>query len=206
MKKYPYNACDYRCERCLETAACAVFRMTSEREARNRAMGRETEGLEAAIRDVGEIFEETKEMLLQEADEFDFDLDAAADTEHRDTFEEAREDDLFLRAREFTMKVQEFLKKIEPVITPDSQEFFDDIAWHHAIVSAKVFRAIGSENEPEIRFDAVNSAAVAVKSLTICIMAFEALASRYPETGEDSRKFATAALGIKQSIRERFRE
>jgi hypothetical protein len=204
METAPHNACDYRCERCLETERCAVFRLQSERKARNFALGRDTEGIEAALRDVGEIFEETKEMLLEKAKEFDIDLEALTDDEPLDIFEEAKKDLLYQRSFEFTMKTHALLKKIGPLVTPESQVFFDDIEWHHTVVSAKVFRAIGSDDEPEIRLDAVNSAAVAIKSLTICIMAFDTLASRYPEISEACKGFSKTAREIKQAIRDRF--
>ena len=204
MKTSPYNACDYRCERCLETERCKVFQMESEREARNFALGRDSHGIEAALRDVGKIFAETKEMLLEKAEEFDIDFNELADAGPSDGFEEAKNDPLYLRSFDFTMKTRAFLEKIAPVITSMGKEFFDDIEWHHTIVSAKVFRAIGSDDEPEMRFDAVNSAAVAIKSLTICIMAFDTLASRYPEISGECREFSDMASGIKQTLRERF--
>jgi hypothetical protein len=178
--------------------------MESEREERNFALGRDSHGIEAALRDVGEIFAETKEMLLEKAEEFDIDLDEFADAGPSDAFEEAQKDPLYRRSFDFTMKTRAFLKKIEPVITSAGKEFFDDIEWHHTIVSAKVFRAIGSDDEPEMRFDAVNSAAVAMKSLTIYIMAFDTLASRYPEMTGECREFSDIARGIKQTLRERF--
>jgi hypothetical protein len=204
MKTSPYNACDYRCERCLETERCKVFQMELEREERNFALGRDTHGIEAALRDVGEIFAETKEMLLEKAEEFDIDLVALVDARPRDVFEEAKKDPLYQRSFDFTMKNRAFLKKIEPAITSEGKEFFDDIEWHHTVVSAKVFRAIGSDDEPEMRFDAVNSAAVAMKSLTICIMAFDTLASLYPKMSGECREFSDMARGIKQTLRERF--
>jgi hypothetical protein len=178
--------------------------MESQREARNFALGRETHGIEAALRDVGEIFAETKEMLLEKAEEFDIDLDELADAAPRDIFDEAQKDPLYRRSFDFTMKTRAFIKKIEPVITSEGKEFFDDIEWHHTVVSAKVFRAIGSDDEPEMRFDAVYSAAVAMKSLTICIMAFDMLASRYPEMSGECREFSDIAKGIKQTLRKRF--
>jgi hypothetical protein len=205
METAPYNACDYRCERCLETERCAVFRMGSDREARNFALGRDTQGIDAALRDVGEIFEETKEMLLEKAAEFDIDLNELTDAgPQRDMFEEAQQDPLYQRSYEFTVTTQKLLKKIEPLITPEGQEFFDDIIWHHTVVSAKVFRAIRSDDEPEIWFDAVNSAAVAIKSLTICTMAFDTLASLYPETSQECKRQSETAQEIKRVIRERF--
>ena len=178
--------------------------MESEREARNFALGRDTRGIEAALRDGGEIFAETKEMLLEKAEEFDIDLDELADAGPRDIFEDAQKDPLYLRSFDFTMKTRAFLEKIEPVIISTGKEFFDDIEWHHTVVSAKVFRAIGSDDKPEMRFDAVNSAAVAMKSLTICIMAFDTFASLYPEMTGECREFSDMARGIKQTLRERF--
>lgn len=204
MKTFPYNACDYRCERCLETERCAVFRMESEHEARNFALGRKTHGIEAALRDAGEIFEETMEMLLEKAEELDMDLDELADTGPRPAFEETKKDPLYRRSFDFTMKTRAFLEKIDPVITSTGKEFFDDIEWHHTVVSAKVFRAICSGYEQEMHFDAVNSAAVAVKSLTICIMAFDELALRYPEISGECRGFSDTAAGIKRVLRQRF--
>jgi hypothetical protein len=46
MKTLPLNACDYRCERCLAAERCAVFRDLSDREARNFALGRDSDGIE----------------------------------------------------------------------------------------------------------------------------------------------------------------
>jgi hypothetical protein len=55
-----------------------------------------------------------------------------------------------------------------------------------------------------MRFDAVNSAAVAIKSLTMCIMAFGTLASRYSEISAESEELSDLAIGIEQTLRERF--
>lgn len=180
-----------------------MFRMEAERDSRNFALGRETEGMEAALRDVGEIFAETKEMLLEAAEEFDIDLEELADAEPRVAFEERKKDPLYQRAFAFTMQTHRFLRRIEPVITPAGRESFDDIQWHHTIVSAKVFRAI-SDDDPDMRFDSINSAAVAIKSLTICVMAFDELASRYPGISEECAEFGKIATDIKQAVRERF--
>jgi hypothetical protein len=204
METSPYNACDYRCERCLVTEQCAVFHMGSERETRNFALGRETDSIEAALRDVGEIFAETKEMLLEKAEEFGIDLDEIADAGQHDEFEEAKKDPLYQSSFEFTMATQALLKKIDPSITPAGKEFFDDIVWHHTVVSAKVFRAIGTDDELEMRSDAVNSAAVAMKSLTICIMAFDSLAALYPALSKECKGFSQKTTELKHAIRKRF--
>jgi len=204
MENLPFNACDYRCERCLATERCAVFRDLSEREARNFALGRDSDGLDAALRDVGEIFSETRDMLAENAAEFGIDLDELVDAGPRDIFEEAKKDPLYLSAYDFTMQVRDFLKTAEPVILLEGMDFLEDITWHHTVVSAKVFRAIGSEDEPDMRFDAVNSAAVAMNSLTISIMAFDALAPLYPEIERECRRLSLRASELKQYISSQF--
>jgi hypothetical protein len=204
MDTLPFNACDYRCERCLATERCAVFRDLTDREARNFALGSDSDGLDAALRDVGEIFSETRDMLAEKAAEFGIDLDELVDAGPRDMFEEAKKDHLYLSAFDFTMQAREFLKTAEPIILLEGQDFLEDITWHHTVVSAKVFRAIGSEDEPEMRFDAVNSAAVAMNSLTICIMAFDALVPLYPMIAQACKRLSLIASELKQHIRLRF--
>lgn len=204
METLPFNACDYRCERCFATERCAVFRDLSERDARNFALGRDSEGLDAALRDLGEIFAETRDMLAERAAELGIDLDEPVDAGPRDIFEKAQKDPLYRSAFDFTMQARDFLKHAEPIMTPAGQDVFDDITWHHTVVSAKVFRAIGSDDEPEMRFDAVNSAAVAAKSLSICIMAFDALATLYPVIERECKKLSLQASELKQNIRSRF--
>jgi len=204
METLPFNACDYRCERCLATGHCAVFRDLSDREARNFALGRDSDGLDAALRDVGEIFSETRDMLAEKAAEFGIDLDELADAGPRDIFEEAKKDPLYLSAFDFTMQVRDFLKTAEPVMLLEGWDFLEDITWHHTVVSAKVFRAVGSEEDPEMRFDAVNSAAVAINSLTICIMAFDALAPLYPMLERECKRLSLKSSELKQHISSRI--
>ncbi|MEK6743517.1 MAG: hypothetical protein AABZ15_07905 [Nitrospirota bacterium] len=204
METLPFNACDYRCERCLATERCAVFKDLSAREARNFALGRDSDGLGAALRDVGEIFGETRNMLAEKAAEYGIDLDELADAGPRDTFEEAKKDPLYLSAFDFMIQAQEFLKTAEPIVLIEGCDFLEDITWHHTVVPAKVFRAIGSEDDPEMRFDAVNSAAVAMNSLTICIMAFGALAPLYPVIERECKELSLKAMELKQYIGSRF--
>jgi len=205
METLPFNACDYRCERCLATERCAVFQDLSDRGARNFALGRDSDGLDAALRDVGDIFNETRDMLAEKAAEFGIDLDEFAAAGPRDIFEEAKKDPLYVSAFDFTMQVRNFLKTAEPIMLLAGQDFLEDIMWHHTVVSAKVFRAIGSEDDPEIRFDAVNSAAVAMNSLAICIMAFDALAPLYPMLEWECKRLSGKSLELKQYISSRFK-
>ncbi len=208
MKRLPFNACDYRCERCLETAECAVFQKLQERSLLHRLHGRDEDDLAVVLEDVHEIFEETKEMLLEKAEEFGIDLDEIpqeiSDTEERGHFYSVN-DPLYKLSHDFTIQTHAFLKDIDSIVTGDAKVYFEDILWHHTVVTAKIFRALGSDEDDEVlREDARNSAAVAVKSLTICIMAFEYVASHYPQISEECKRLSALAKEIKREVKNKF--
>lgn len=205
MENLPFNACDYRCERCLATGHCAVFREISERDARSDARGRATDGFDAALRDVGDIFDEVNDMLAEMAEESGIDLDDRDEAGRRDRYEETKKDPLYLLAFECTAKARSFLKTAESLALLEGRDALEDIRWHHTIVLVKVFRAIRSSGMPEMHFDAVSSSAVAVNSLTICAMAFDALAYVYPMLAEEANRLSSEAEELKRLIRMRFR-
>lgn len=209
MKRLPFNACDYRCERCLETSECAVYLDGQKSSLDRRLSNKEGEDdLSAALDDIQESFREAEKMIRAGAEEFGIDIDdiptdVSDEAERR--YEASRSDTLFCRASDFTQQAREFLKAIDPLVDGASRAFYDDIDWHHTIVSAKVFRAVGADPGNEYRHeDARNSAAVAVKSLTICTMAFDELASRFQEMSETCWKLGSTASALKIDIRLRW--
>ena len=117
----------------------------------------------------------------------------------------AMDDPLYKRSYDFTMQTHEFLRAAERVVDGEAKEYFDDIAWHHTVVVAKVYRTVGWRTHEEGAIDAKKSAAVALKSLTICIMAFEYLESQYPALSQECGRLSTAARQIKEEIRERIK-
>jgi len=77
MKRLPFNACDYRCERCLETAECAVFQKLQERSLQNWTGGDGNDSA-AVLRDIRESFRETEARIKQKARDIGIDLDGIA--------------------------------------------------------------------------------------------------------------------------------
>lgn len=208
MEPLPFNACDYRCERCLATERCAVFRGLPDRDAHDPTLGSDPEGGDAALRDASGIFDETNGMLAEDTEEDagepGIDPDGSYVAGLRDRHEEAKNDPLYLLAFACMMETRDFLKTADPAVLPAGRDALEDIRWHHTIVPVKVFRAIRSDADPEMRFDAVNSAAVAVNSLTICIMAFDVLASAYPVIAQACKRLSLKASELKQYISSRF--
>jgi hypothetical protein len=209
MKRLPFNACDYRCDRCLETVECAVFQKLQERSLQSWIGSNSGNDSSDVLRDIRESFRETEARIKQKAQDFGIDLDGIAGVPSSEEMEGqlrgAMEDPLYKRAYDFTMQTHEFLRAAERLVDGEAREYFDDIAWHHTVVVAKVYRTVIWKTHEEGAIDAKRSAAVAVKSLTICIMAFEYLASRSPALSQECGRLLAAARGIKEEIRERIK-
>ena len=207
MKRLPFNACDYRCEHCLATADCAVFQKLQEPSLQDFIGSNNGNDSAAVLREIRESFRETEARIKQKARELGIDLDGisggSSAEEIRETCLRTMNDPLYKRSYDFTMQTHEFLQAAERVVDGDAKDYFDDIAWHHTVVVAKVCRTVGWNSHEEGAVDAKNSAAVAVKSLTICIMAFDYLASRHPEISEECERLSAAARQIKEEIKER---
>lgn len=206
LKPLPFNACDYRCERCLETERCAVFQKLRERSTLHRVHGKDEDAIETILEDVEDMFREAEEMIREQAGELGIDLDVvAADTALEDAGDDPRDDPLYNHAHDFTMQTHQFLQKAEQLVRDDARGYFDDIVWHHTVVTAKIFHALGSDGGDEVfREDSRNSGAVALKSLTICGMAFDYLASCYPDIADECRRLEGMARIIKEEVRMRF--
>ncbi len=209
MNKLPFNACDYRCEHCLATDECAVFQKLQERLLQHALDGGDEHELAAVLHDVRESFRETETRIREKAREIGIDIDAISDrTSREEILNQERNllnDPLYRQSHDFTLETSRFLQAAKKVVDAAAQEYIDDIAWHHTVVTAKICRTLGWRADGENAADAADSAAVAVKSLTILIMAFDYLAAHYPNIAWECRKLYEDARKIKEGIRERFK-
>jgi hypothetical protein len=205
--KLPFNACDYRCERCLETAQCHVFRTIQQHSLLKGVDNRSDFFSEAVLDDIRESFRETEEMIKQKARELGIDIAGIAgggsEAEIRDSRPAILDDPLYEECRTFAGDASLFLKTAYPGIREEDGEYLDDLAWHHSVVTPKIYRALGWRTDGDIALDAKNSAAVALKSLTICIMAFDYL-SRHQTIAEECRRLSSAGTALKDKIKNRF--
>ncbi len=209
MEKHPFNSCDYRCEHCLATAECAVFHKLQEHSLQYGNTGGEWTDVASILRDMRESFRETETQIKQKARELGIDIDEISGvTSAAELWEQQRrteEDPLYKRSYGFTVQANGFLHAADGVVAGEAREYLDDISWHHMVVSAKVYRALGWRTHEKGASDAKTSAAVAIKSLTICIMAFDYLASQYPALSQECGRLSTTARQIKEEIRERIK-
>ncbi len=207
MKNAPFNSCDYRCERCLETDRCRVFQTIQKRSLLSSEQNGE-DNLDVVLNDLRESFRETEEMIKQKARELGIDIDeiaggASAD-EIRDNHSDILDDELYRKCHSFTTETSRMLQDISRNVNEAGREYVDDISWHHTVITAKIYRALGWKTEGEIAADAKNSAAVAMKSLTICIMAFNELGSQHAAAAADCARLSAGGRKLKDDIRKRF--
>jgi hypothetical protein len=114
-------------------------------------------------------------------------------------------DALYQEALDLSAQSRQYVAAADSIVPESEREYLDDIAWHHTVVPAKVYRALGWWTEGSIADDAKHSAAVAMKSLTICNMAFDHLASTVPELEGEGRRLSAAGSRLKEAIKKRFR-
>src|SRR5208337_1746104 len=184
MKKSPFNTCDYLCKRCGETENCAIYALL-EYKVLSRQSGDAIKGWHlASLEDVKESLDETMELLKKVAADLHIELDDAGGLEGIDQHS-IEHDALCQLALTFSVKAAAFLEKIEPFIKSGEEGAFEDLAWYHRMVSVKAHRAIASDYDG-LSEDAIDSAEVAVRSLSRCVEAFEEIAKGCPLASDGS--------------------
>jgi hypothetical protein len=203
MSKPPFHMCDYLCEKCPETANCGVYAILEDK-ARSRQKGTDMrKPVHAQLDDVKESLDETIDLLKRIAGDLGIELDDSPNAIDDLDRLYVEKDELCQLASTFATKAFVYLKRVDPFIKPTGREAFEDMAWHHTIVSVKTHRAVDSDYSgfPE---DATLSAEVAVKSLTKCIDALGRLGKEYPPASDEARALSKSALVVRLQIKKRF--
>ncbi|HWQ32659.1 MAG TPA: hypothetical protein VNQ79_07230 [Blastocatellia bacterium] len=149
-----YNYCDNWCERCQFTTRCLSYASTAELM---KEAGDTGDELSRSLETVASVFAETKEMLLEMAEERGIDLNSpeaeAAWQDEQRRNREAREEPLFRAAEAYSFQVQAWFQSQqsdepeadEPVALPDHYEEVSEaveiIHWYQFFIASKLFRA-----------------------------------------------------------------
>lgn len=203
MSNYPFNACDYLCEKCSETGNCKVYALLEKKALSKRLKGSMKDPTGASLEDVKESLDETIELLRKIAADLGIHLDDMKDDMDGLDEQYVENDELYQLALTFTLKSHSFLKKVEPLIRQNMLDAFEELVWYHTIVSVKTHRAVSSDFDG-LSEDAVNSAKVATKSLSKCMKAFDHIGKNLSLATEEARTLAGTALMVRQRIMTRF--
>jgi hypothetical protein len=202
MKRSPFNTCDYLCKRCEETENCAIYALLKEKVLTRRSRDAVKGWHLASLEDVKESLDETMELLKNVAADLHIELDDAGGLEELDQ-QSIEHDALCQLALTFCVKAASFLGKTEPFIKSGEEGAFEDLVWYHRMVSVKTHRAVASDYDG-LSEDAIDSAEVAVRSLTRCVEAFEEIEKSCPLVSDESRHLSGTALEIRRQLQKRF--
>ena len=145
-----YNYCDRWCERCEFTTRCRVFA-----DERSQMLEDSDDPMGDAIRVVAESLAETKQMLMDHADEMGIDLEASAnDPEIAESIERSRStvdnEESVILAKKYAFDIRPVLESRDEWLTADAKDdptTGDMIAilyWYQFFIAAKVHRAFHS--------------------------------------------------------------
>jgi hypothetical protein len=201
MKSAPFNSCDYLCEKCARTEECPIYALLKEKARSKRTCGEAGAPPAVFLEDVKESLDEAMEMLQEMAAGMDIEFDDAAIEDLDECYIDR--DELYQLSLTFTLKVHTFLKRIEGLIRSRNRDAFEDIAWHHTIVSVKIHRAVASDYNG-LSDDAIASVGVALKSLTKCSDALTLIGKTCASAEQESRMLLNTAVELKRQPANRF--
>jgi hypothetical protein len=192
-----YNYCDRWCERCNFTSRCLTYEQLPES---SKSEDSETHDLNNAKfwEELGEIFNETRQMIEEFAAEQGIDLKSAeaeaAVEEHRERRKSAREEKLAKLAERYAHMTREWLNREDDDLKEAArfdealQDAIKVIRWYQFMPAVKIARGfmrndLGVEEDP-IQNDSNGSIKVALIAVDRSIAAWGRLKSFLPEKAE----------------------
>jgi len=186
----PFNYCDYRCRRCDRVSKCSLYQKEKVSRLQHVLKGENPDDMEVVMGDVQASLIEAASMIERMAREQGVDLSASSDMEdeHRAARKEMENHPLYRQAYEFMDRCGAFLEECEKRLpmTPEIQEFFDEIAWNRTLIPAKAARAIvqaGSQCEYG-RDDSHRTARLIASCLSNCLRAYDQILFYRPQSEE----------------------
>lgn len=202
-----YNYCDRWCERCPFTSRCMVY--ATEREDDDTDPGTRDSSNEEFWRKLASIFEETKQMMVDWAEEAGIDLnqvDETANEQREQRRSESARDELAVSAREYAGAVTRWFTGLDQVLNvtdlapneadTDEVERIEEarevIHWYQYQIAVKLMRALSSRTNEAVWPDELGdegkdsdgSAKVALIAISRSVGAWRLLQMLLPERAD----------------------
>jgi hypothetical protein len=205
-----YNYCDYRCEECDYAKECRVYREDVETKKKHVERGEDPNDMDIVMQDLAESFKKTRELLGKSAKKWGIDLEKVVREAPEIEMVEPETFPLYRLAHSFTMSVHEFLGKVrEEYLHEEMIKDFEDLQWHHTLVSVKLARAFSSKHD-EICDDELNqqdamlSASVSMRSANKCEGALNNMIDELPGLFSEVADLLSTLKEIKEGIEKEF--
>jgi len=181
-----FNYCDRWCEQCTMVSHCRLYDDGQKRLQKHYERGKDPYDMEIVLKDMEEDMKETMQLLSKAAEEQGIDLDNLPDEDCDSP--DPKDCPLYIQAHNYSHLVHAFLDKLYKSMEEEGTSFDSDIfscyeviSWYHALIPAKLYRALSSNMDHEIEEelkqismeDASGSAKVAYLGLTRSIIALQ---------------------------------
>lgn len=206
----PYNYCDYRCDRCEYQETCKVYKDEQERLLEHYVRGEDPHDPDIFMNDMKDIFDETRQMIVNIAQEEGFDIDSIEDVEVPRV--DPKEFVLYRLVREYSNEAHGFLKQLrEEGITEEAEEAYDDLMWYHTLIVAKTGRLVstfedGVRDEKMQAIEEQGTLGVIDKCVRISRSALETMLSELPEHLQTIADLMELLKRVEQQINKDIRQ
>jgi hypothetical protein len=224
-----YNYCDRWCERCPFTSRCMVYATEKEDDDGDPATRDITN--EAFWRKLASIFEETKQMMVEWAEEAGVDLsqvDEAANQQREKRRSDAFKDELAVAATDYANTVANWFTGFDQVLNVNDlasneadtdeieriEEAREVIHWYQYQIAVKLMRAISSRSD-EVEWldemddqpkDSDGSAKVALIAISRSVGAWRLMQMFLPERADSIKPMIVELERLRQWTELRFPE
>ena len=163
-----YNYCDRWCERCSLTSKCFLYAKDQKKLEEHRRQGEDPYDWKIVMKDIEENVKETAELIQKIAQEQGIDLENLPEEEYESP--DPTGHPLYQYSHSYMHSARKFLKRLRKSIQalgielperieviPSSMEdveilkeivsCYEIISWYHTLISAKIYRALGSKME-----------------------------------------------------------
>lgn len=222
-----YNYCDRWCERCPFTSRCMVYATEKEDDDGDPASRDITN--EAFWRKLASIFEETKQMMADWAEEAGIDISQINEEQceqHRKRRADVRKDELAVVASDYASIVSLWFNEFDqmPSVSDqppnedeaDERDQFDEarevIYWYQYQIAVKLMRALSSQSDemewPEEGFDDAKdsdgSAKVSLMAIDRSVSAWRLIQMCLPERADSIKPIILDLERLRKKAEKRF--
>ena len=188
-----YNYCDRWCERCPLTSRCLVY--ATEQEDNDSFENHDLRN-EVFWQKLGAIFQETREMIVEWANEAGFDLNGHSDddeTRHPRKKQLVDNHPLTKAGKKYANTANDWFRELDQTIDSENSERLEDarevIQWYQYQIAVKTMRALSGRREEfeeapelaELPKDSDGSAKVALIGIDRSIAAWRLMQLSLPE-------------------------
>jgi hypothetical protein len=199
-----YNYCDRWCERCPLTSRCLVY--ATEQEDNDSPQNRDIHN-EAFWRKLAAIFQETRGLIIEWAQQAGVDLNGTADngdTRHRKKRQLVDNHPLTNAGKKYANAASDWFREFDQTVeVSELEDAREVIQWYQYQIAVKTMRALSGRRE-DLDEDTNGSAKVALIGIDRSIAAWRMMQLSSPERAESIVPLMLQLERLRQRVEKNF--